>query len=107
MSTPSFSSATITLRPAAPEDSPDLHRVAQLDSAPLPSGRLLLAQVDRRILAAISIDTGAVIADPFARTTELVAMLRDRAALLQPAAAANSARRPLLRLRSTRRPTAI
>ena len=47
---------------------------------------MLGVEVEGRLLAAISIETGEVIADPFSRTSELRALLKLRAAQLeQPA----------------------
>jgi hypothetical protein len=39
----------------------------------------LVAELDRTLVAAISIDTGAVIADPFQHTAAIVESLRIRA----------------------------
>lgn len=86
-------SSTVTLRPATLEDAPALQRLAQLDSADVPTGSLLLALVDGAPLAAISIDTGAVIADPFSPTIDLVAVLHERAARIRRANAHGGAGR--------------
>lgn len=91
MSSTTLPSTILTLRPAGPDDAVALARLAQLDSATVPAGALLLAVADGRPLAAISVDTGAVIADPFAPTAHLVAMLRERAVLLRRAATAPEA----------------
>lgn len=72
--------SVVTLRPATADDAYAVARLAQLDSARVPTGDLLLAVVDGTPLAALSLDTGQVIADPFARTLELVRMLHERAA---------------------------
>jgi len=68
--------STITIRPIGDADQPALARLAQLDSARQLHGTVLGAEVEGRLLAAISIDTGQVIADPFSRTSELRAMLQ-------------------------------
>src|SRR3954452_24409735 len=68
--------AGVTLRAARPDDADALRRLAALDSRRLPSGRLLLAEEDGVLRAALSLQTGAVIADPFSRTEHLVALLR-------------------------------
>lgn len=70
----------VTLRPATAADAPAVERLAQLDSARVPGGELLLAVVDGTPLAAMSVDTGDVIADPFSRTLDLVRMLHERVA---------------------------
>jgi len=46
-----------------------------------------VAEVDGRLLAATSIDTGAVIADPFEHTAALVELLQIQARAARPAAA--------------------
>jgi hypothetical protein len=74
-----FAIEPFSIRPASAEDGEALARLAQRDSAIVPRGRLLLAESGGEIRAAIAIDGGATIADPFHRTAELVALLRTRA----------------------------
>jgi hypothetical protein len=69
----------LTLRICSEADYPALTRLAERDSAVLPAGRLLGAEASGRLLAAISLATGAVIADPFQRTGDAVELLRRRA----------------------------
>ena len=64
-----------------------LERLAALDSRRVPSGELFVAEVDGRLLAATSIDTGAVIADPFEHTAKIVELLQIQARAVRPAAA--------------------
>lgn len=71
---------TILIRHAAPGDGPVLMRLAALDSAPVPFGPALIAEVDGEPRAALALRDGAVIADPFARTAELVQLLQVHAA---------------------------
>ena len=71
--------APITIRHATADDMKALVRLAALDSRRVPSGELFVAEVDGRLLAATSIDTGAVIADPFEHTAAIVDSLRLRA----------------------------
>ncbi len=80
---PMTSTAILAIRPAAQDDAAELDRLAALDSTDVPTGQLLLAVVDGRILAALSVATGASFADPFAPTADLVDLLRRRAAGLQ------------------------
>jgi hypothetical protein len=70
--------AAVTIREATADDRPGLERLAELDSAEVPSGRLLLGEVDGELRAAAAIAGGRAIADPFHRTTELVDLLRAR-----------------------------
>jgi hypothetical protein len=79
--------AAITIRHAATDDMKSLERLAALDSRRVPSGELFVAEVDGRLLAATSIDTGAVIADPFEHTAALVELLQIQARAARPAAA--------------------
>jgi hypothetical protein len=76
------SQAPVTLRFGAPGDEPDLARLAELDSAPLPSTPLLIGERAGLPVAAISLCDGAVVADPFAAAADVVAMLRLRASQL-------------------------
>jgi hypothetical protein len=69
----------LAIREAQPRDMPALLRLADLDSRPLPGGRLLVAEAGGRIRAALSVDDGAVIADPFMATASLQDLLRLRA----------------------------
>jgi hypothetical protein len=75
----------VTLRYAAAADAPRLQELAELDSASVPQGPALVAEVNGRLRAALAIDGGAVIADPFHRSTELIELLRTRAAQLSAA----------------------
>jgi len=51
----------------------------------VPTGALLIASVDGIMVAALSIQDEVVIADPFHRTAELVALLAQRARQLRGA----------------------
>ena len=69
----------ITIRPDHADDAPAVRRLAALDSAPVPRGPLMLAEVEGELRAAVSVDGRAAIADPFHRTLELVALIRGHA----------------------------
>ena len=60
-----------------------LAHLAGLDSRQTLQGSVLGAEVEGRLLAAISIETGDVIADPFSRTSELRALLKLRASQVE------------------------
>jgi hypothetical protein len=79
-------SQPVTIRHAHPADLQALERLAALDSRRLPSGELFVAEVGDRIVAAVSIDTGAVIADPFEPTAAVVDLLRLHASAVRPQA---------------------
>jgi hypothetical protein len=72
----------ITLRKATPDDAISLANLAALDSSRLPSGPMLLAEVEDELWAALSLSDETVIADPFHSTDELIELLQDRAAAL-------------------------
>jgi hypothetical protein len=74
---------SITIRLSGPDDHRALHRLAALDSAFVPSGWMLLAEVADEPWAAVEVRTGQAIADPFRPTADIVALLRMRAARLR------------------------
>lgn len=59
-----------------------IERLAQLDSARRPSGAVLVAAVDGEPVAALPLEAGRAIADPFRPTAELVSLLELRVAQL-------------------------
>ena len=65
----------VTIKFASDADRPRLERLAELDSHPVPRGEVVLAEINGRLVAAVGVD-GSAIADPFERTTRVVAMLR-------------------------------
>jgi hypothetical protein len=71
-----FMTSPITIRKSSDADQRPLRELAELDSAPPIAGPVLIAEVDERPVAAISLDGRREIADPFVRTRELVALLR-------------------------------
>jgi hypothetical protein len=72
-------SQSISIRPFADSDAQAVREVAQRDSSTVPAGVLLVAEVDGEVRAALSLDTGEVVADPFAPSTALVDLLLTRA----------------------------
>jgi hypothetical protein len=82
-----MSTPTIAIRQALPGDGPALSRLAALDSAPVPFGDVLLAEVDGSLRAALHVASGHAVADPFAPTAELVELLRLHASRVAPAEA--------------------
>jgi hypothetical protein len=90
--------AAILIREARETDHAALRTLSQRDSARPPAQPLLVAERGGELRAAISLADGAVVADPFERTADLVELLEAQAAHLLQAPA-----RPL---RLTRRPSA-
>jgi hypothetical protein len=87
---------TLTIRRADAADTGALLRLAALDSADPMTGEALLAEVGDELWAAIEIDSGTAIADPFRPSADLVDLLRLRVALLN--GRAKAARGRLARL---------
>jgi hypothetical protein len=88
---------TIQIRLAHPDDEAALLRLAALDSAPAPHGDVLVARVDGEILAAVALESGRAIADPFRSTADLVELLRTRARLMGERGSEHGRRRLSLR----------
>jgi hypothetical protein len=78
--------APLTIRHATAADFPALERLAALDSRRIPTGELFVAEAEGRLLAATSLDTGAIVADPFEHTASIVELLRAHAGSVRPAA---------------------
>ena len=76
-------SPTVVIRAARGSDGPALRRLAELDSRELPPGDLLIAETDDELVAALSVDTGERVADPFRRTADVVDLLAYRARRLR------------------------
>ena len=71
--------SAIVLRRATAADADRLETLARLDSARVPAGDVLVAELDGRLQAALSLTDGEAVADPFRRTADLIALLRMRA----------------------------
>ena len=89
--------STIAFRTATEADDRVLRELSALDSAVRPLARpAALAVLDGRPVAAVSLENGRVVADPFVRTDGAVALLKARVASL--AADHEPARRPVVHL---------
>ena len=75
--------APIFIRPAHGSDGAALRRLAELDSAHVPGGDLLVAETDGALVAAHAPATGATIADPFRHTAAVVELLELRGSLMR------------------------
>lgn len=87
---------TVAIRRARDSDIALLHDLADLDSCKPLEGPVLVALVEDGIWAAIGLDDGRVIADPFLPTARAVELLRLRVRQLR-GAGGGSARRLLPR----------
>jgi hypothetical protein len=83
----------VTLRYAFPDDHEAVRRLAALDSAVVPEGQLLIAEVAGELRAALSLSGGGAIADPFRHTAALLALLCERARQLNATAPEYRSRR--------------
>ena len=70
---------------ASGADRASLARLASLDSGIVPTGASLGAELNGRLVAAVSIDGSVAVADPFAPTADVRALLELRAAQLRAA----------------------
>src|SRR4051794_35460002 len=96
-----LSHADVTVRRAWAGDVDDLGRLAVLDGAPPLRGEVLVAEVDGALWAALSLESGVVVADPFRPSLELRSLLELRAAQIG-VAQAFARRRGLVRPRLRR-----
>jgi hypothetical protein len=71
------------IRLAGDHDEDELDRIAEVDSAEPLEHPILIGEIDGRPAAAIDLDSGRVIADPFQATEALVVHLRMRAIALE------------------------
>lgn len=76
----SQSQQPISIRSARGGDEAALLRLAALDSADPIAGPALVAEVDGELRAALALQDGRVIADPFHPTSQLVVLLEVQAA---------------------------
>lgn len=77
----------IRIRQATMSDAFDVRRLAALDDSASLKGSVLVAEEQGELRAAISIDDGRVVANPFAPTAELVDMLRMHRGYMESVAA--------------------
>lgn len=83
----------LTIRPAHDNDAVAIHSLAALDSSLPPTGNVLVGEVGGELWAALDIDSGVAVADPFRRSGEVVELLKVHAA-----GERRPQRRPLARL---------
>ena len=76
--TPLTTAPSVLIRAARGSDGAALRNLAALDSSDVLAGRLLLAETDGDLVAAIDQESGVHIADPFRPTADVVALLKLR-----------------------------
>jgi hypothetical protein len=69
----------LSVRPFAERDIDAIRLLAALDSKQMPTGAVLVAEQAGEVVAALPLDGGSVLADPFKPTADVVALLRLRA----------------------------
>ena len=79
----------ITLRYSKDGDRERIAELAELDGRPAPTGEVLLAEAEGRLVAAVGMTDGAAVADPFRPTADVVELMQmrveqDREALARP-----------------------
>ena len=74
-----MTNTTLTIRRATAADAFALKRLAAIDSAAPPTGDVLLAEMGNELWAAVSVDSGSAVADPFRPSGDVVDLLRFRA----------------------------
>jgi hypothetical protein len=73
----------VELRLCRIADDPQLDELAVLEGRPVPDGRLVLAVIRGRIVAALPLAGGQALRDPFAKTEHVMPLLELRAAQLR------------------------
>lgn len=81
--TPYADGSNVTVRMAENRDTRTLVRLGALDSGPVPEGPALVAEIDGDAVAALPLDGGRPLADPFRQTSAMIELLELRAAQLR------------------------
>jgi len=84
----SSDSSCLTVRRFAHSDIGAIRLLAELDGKPTPIGAVLVAEVAEELVAAVPLDGGEALADPFKPTADIVALLRLRARQLRESSGA-------------------
>ena len=77
------SARVVTVRRFTERDIDAIRRLAALDEKPVPTGGVLVAELEGKLVAALPLDGGAALADPFKPTSDIVALLELRARQLR------------------------
>jgi hypothetical protein len=84
---PMLDAEPVLMRRSGVADALRLRELARLDSKRMPAGPFIVADVAGEVVAAVSLSSGTIVADPFRPTGDAVAMLRLRALQVSGAAA--------------------
>jgi hypothetical protein len=74
-----MTNSTLIIRRASDSDAVALHQLAALDSSSVPRGDVLVAEVGAELWAAVEVESGAAVADPFRPSADVAELLRFRA----------------------------
>jgi hypothetical protein len=77
--------SAVSIRRFSERDIDAIRRLAALDEKPVPVGGVLVAERSGELVAALPLDGGPALADPFEPTADVVALLAARARQLQKA----------------------
>lgn len=77
------SAPDVELRLCKPVDDPQIDSLAALSEQPVPFGRLVVALLNGRLVAAVPVGGGCALRDPFVKTEHLLPLLELRAAQLR------------------------
>jgi hypothetical protein len=80
---PRIEAPDIELRLCKSDDDFALDQLGELSEQPVPAGRLVVALVDGRLVAAVPLTGGPALRDPFVRTAHLLPLLEVRAKQLR------------------------
>ena len=78
-----YSATAYVIRQATDDDAYALNQLSELDGQRPLAGQVLIGEIAGRTAAAISLSDSRVVADPFASTGQLTALLRMRAKAIQ------------------------
>jgi hypothetical protein len=90
--------ADVAIRWAVQADAAAIARLAELEERPRPAGRMLVAQARGEVVAALPVDGGEALADPFRPSADTLELLAFRARQLRMPAEARSWTRGLGRI---------
>lgn len=98
--------ASVTVREVTPDDACELKRLADLDCSSVPALPALVAEVEGDLVAALPLQGGSAVSDPFRRTAAIVHLLELRATQVNsgPGYRPRRGLHRLLGRRSSRRP---
>ena len=74
---------SVTIRPAEKADEAEIARLSEFDERRIPTGYVLVAELDQSIIAAMPLDGGHTVTDPRRRTNHVTELLELRSRQLR------------------------